>query len=317
MHASLPCLTPSVGTPGSTGPGLVVSPWRIVSSHADEAFGWLGETASSSAGSQFGPIAAPSPPQSGATFFLGSLGCCCVTNKFCVVGCYPSYSPVPFATITLTRTDGTIAGTCITGSSGCCTINVAKGSYILTVYVNGVVVNIPGLISVTPGNTITINPYCCPRICVLGCDGGPYTCGASVTIKNATTGSTLFSGSTDPTTGCVTALPISLAQIAPLIGLQTVMTVNVTASGPGYMPYSQNMGLCNGEVTINLPVDPAYVCCTGATPIKATLTLTDANGSHAFVYTGVGPGDAGWSCCYTIETAPCWGPTVFGDPPVA
>jgi len=229
-------------------------------------------------------------------------------TPFCVLGCYPLYVRIPDATITLTDSHGSTVGTCTTDATGCCKINVAKGTYTLTVSVGGQVVNIPGSIFITPGAGVTITPYICSQICVLRCDRQPYTCGASVTIANATTGAILASGTTDSTTGCFTPPSLTLAQVAPLIAGEAQVALTVTPTSPGYAAYTEQIALGSVPTVVNLPFDPDYVACCGGLPIKRILTLTDANGSHEFTY-GVGLfGGVSWGCCYNMTISPCIGP---------
>ena len=120
----------------------------------------------------------------------GLCGCCGERRRtFCIVDLRVE-DPIVGAVVDV-YSGATLEGSCTTtGPGGCCTISgLSSGTYTITVTSGSQSFSV-GL-AVTAGNTYTIQATCCINICVLNCNGTPYTCMATVTVKNATTGATV------------------------------------------------------------------------------------------------------------------------------
>jgi hypothetical protein len=233
--------------------------------------------------------------------------CCCGgTTNLCVVACG---AVLPGATITVVG-----VGSCVTNSFGCCQITgLTPGTYTVTIAYGGATTRLPSTTITAGTNTFTLD--CCIKICLLCCSNSPYTCGATVTLKNATSGATLASGTSDPTTGCI-QFDVAAASLLPLIGGQQKATIVVDPTNDSaYATYTgTSVVSCSPTSPITISLQPAssmMQCCI-CVPINNSLTLTDTNGSWPFVFCNPGGiGTAGWMACYTISIGSvCVGGTI-------
>jgi hypothetical protein len=141
-----------------------------------------------------------------------------------------------------------------------------------------------GVVRLQPGACCGCGaPACNVEVCV-GDDCGFIAPGATVTI-----------GAASATTG-----PDGCAVLD--IGAAGTKTVQVTAAG--YQVYSEGSALgCGDAINANLS---GFGGCCG---IPEHMTLTDANGSHAFDYSDNNFGGGGWLLSYYPSVTPtCHGP---------
>lgn len=227
-------------------------------------------------------------------------GCSCSTpTSFCVYDC--NATPISGATVTVSG-----VGSCTTGAGGCCQITLATGTYTVTATVGGTTIYSQSL-SITQGNTYSISPNCCVKVCLRCCDGSVYPYGATVTVKNASTGATVATGTTDAT-GCVTVgFASSLLSPAPNQATIAIMP-NCSLYAGTSAAYSP---VCGQTISLTVPAaDSTAICCSNqgsCIPIKTNLTITDANGSHPFIYQ---PGAGHWYACYLTNASPTF-PTTW------
>lgn len=201
----------------------------------------------------------------------------------------------------LDATTGDVVDSASTDGTGCATLTIpGQAAYDIRITIGSVVGYIRSF-TLGCGSTPTFTPNCCVLVNVAGC-GGPLACGADVTISHPATGDVLATGVTDA----------SGAVIIPLWWIPSPRTISGTATAQatdlGYATSdAATLGLpavCNYPPTstntldLALNIDPDYVCFSGANlPIPRHLTLTDANGSHAFDYCEPSGGTAGWYAC--------------------
>lgn len=219
--------------------------------------------------------------------------CCCgMPTNFCAYGC--GAVPLVGATVTV----GSYSP-CTTSAAGCCAIpGISAGTYPVTV-VSGSTTVYSQSLAITPGKTYSLNTSCCVTVCLTCCDGSVYPYGATVTITNVSTGATVASGTTD-STGCVT-----LGYASSLLNPDTnqgVVTITSNCSLYGTTSATYNP-ICGQSISMVVPTaDSTAICCTGqgsCVPVASSLTITDANGSHAFVYNG-----SEWHACYLADASP-------------
>jgi hypothetical protein len=139
----------------------------------------------------------------------------------------------------------------------------------------------------------TIPTGCNIKICLYECNGvTPWPCGATITIYDAMTNAFLGSANTG-VSGCVTfVIPTSES------GRQIIIDVN--PNSPVWATASYTATVLCGFPAMYFVVQPAasHLCCSGGS-FPESMTLTDANGSHPFIFCPYAP-IPGWQTCYEM-----------------
>lgn len=216
-----------------------------------------------------------------------------------------SAASVTGATVTVSDSGGQVAsGT--TDSTGAVSLRIpGSGTYTVTATGGTCTETYTATMALTCGNSYALDCCCSVTVCVTACPTGAIV-GATVTVKDATSGATIATCTTAAGGCCTLSIPAagSYSVSAAASGYQTfTSTRNLACGGQVFIPLQTTgidsdwqfyvSGCCNkgqpsaGNVTQPQPLAGATVTVTGPDGDTRTAT-TDANGFAGFPITKAG-----------------------------